>query len=78
MGRSQMTDIKKRKRTKNTTTEQYELYLVAIENDYVFKSNTINPTLEPNYIANKWQDLSIKLNAIGQGPALHGEGWKKV
>ncbi|CAH1106875.1 unnamed protein product [Psylliodes chrysocephalus] len=68
---------KKRKRLKNTTAEQYELYLEAIENDYVLKSNTLNPTLEPNYLSKKWEELSNKLNAIGKGPALSAEEWKK-
>ncbi|KAL1493857.1 hypothetical protein ABEB36_009543 [Hypothenemus hampei] len=37
--------VKKRKRTKNTTTTQYEIYLDVMERDYAFRSNTIDPTL---------------------------------
>lgn len=69
---------KKRKRLKNTTSEQYEMYLEAIENDYAFRSNTINPTMDQNYIHKKWEELVYKLNAVGQGPALSIEEWKKV
>ncbi|EZA53123.1 hypothetical protein X777_07420, partial [Ooceraea biroi] len=44
---------KKRKRTQNTSKEQYELYLSFLENDYAFRSGTINPTLSDNYIPQK-------------------------
>ncbi|KAF5282362.1 hypothetical protein FQA39_LY17606 [Lamprigera yunnana] len=69
---------KKRKRTKNTSNEQMELYLQAMENDYVLRSNTINPTLPPNYIQEKWDELTLQLNGIGgDGPVLTSEEWKK-
>ncbi|KAF5292306.1 hypothetical protein FQA39_LY03340 [Lamprigera yunnana] len=69
---------KKRKRTKNTSNEQMELYLQAMENDYVLRSNTINPTFPPNYIQEKWEELTLQLNGIGgDGPVLTSEEWKK-
>jgi len=68
----------KRKRTLNTSKEQYELYLSFLENDYAFRSGTINPTLGDNYISNKWEELTNKLNAINGGPNLTHEEWKKV
>ncbi|KAF5285067.1 hypothetical protein FQA39_LY16756 [Lamprigera yunnana] len=55
-----------------------ELYLQALENDYVLRSNTINPTLPPNYIQEKWDELTLQLNGIGgDGPVLTSEEWKK-
>ncbi|KAF5279734.1 hypothetical protein FQA39_LY05424 [Lamprigera yunnana] len=55
-----------------------ELYLQAMENDYVLRSNTINPTLPPNYIQEKWDELTLQLNGIGgDGPVLTSEEWKK-
>ncbi|KAK5641164.1 hypothetical protein RI129_009711 [Pyrocoelia pectoralis] len=55
-----------------------KLYLQAMENDYVLRSNTINPTLPPNYIQEKWDELTLQLNGIGgDGPVLTSEEWKK-
>lgn len=72
----------KRKKTEentiNTSKEQYELYLSFLENDYAFRSGTINPTLSNNYIPKQWEELSNKLNAIGEGPNLTPDEWKKV
>ncbi|KAK4883000.1 hypothetical protein RN001_006319 [Aquatica leii] len=48
-----------------------------MENDYIFKSNTIDPTVNAGYLINKWQDLTLKLNAIENGPALTVEEWRK-
>lgn len=70
--------ITKRKRSKNTTAQQFELYLEAMEGDYVFRSNTINPSLPPNYLNHKWEELTAKLNGVGDGPALTVDEWKKV
>lgn len=68
----------KRRRTQNTTKEQFELYLSFMESDYAFRSGTINPTLGDNYIAKKWQELANMLNALGSGPNLSPDEWKKV
>lgn len=54
------------------------MYLQVMESDYAFRSGTINPTLEENYINNKWDALVKKLNASGDGPNLSVEEWKKV
>lgn len=67
-----------KKRKRKTSDEQYELYLNEMENDYVFRSGTINPTLGENYIENKWKSLVNKLNASGNGPQLPVEEWKRV
>lgn len=53
-------------------------YLFEMEQDYVFRSGIINPTLPQDYISNKWKNLTIKLNSIGKGPQLTPEEWKKV
>ncbi|XP_044764513.1 myb/SANT-like DNA-binding domain-containing protein 4 [Coccinella septempunctata] len=67
----------KRKRTKNTSREQMEIYLQAMENDYVLRSNTINPTLGPTYLQDKWDQLALELNSAGDGPILTVDEWKK-
>ncbi|KAL1512981.1 hypothetical protein ABEB36_002475 [Hypothenemus hampei] len=64
---SEIQEIKKRKRTKNTTVSQYEIYLDQMENNYAFRSNTINPTLPVDYIEKRWDDLVNKLNCTGDG-----------
>lgn len=69
---------RKRKRTKNTSREQLEIYLEAMENDHVLRSNTINPTLDPTYLQDKWDQLALQLNSVGDGPILNAEEWKKV
>lgn len=70
--------LKKRKRTKNTSQEQYEIYVNLLESDYVFRSGTFDPTLGENYIENKWQDLCTLLNSMDGGPHLTVDEWKKV
>ncbi|KAK9686651.1 Myb/SANT-like DNA-binding domain [Popillia japonica] len=59
---------KKRKRTRNTTSDQYLIYLQYMEEDYNFRSGTINPSLGDNYIEKKWDELATALNTIGDGP----------
>lgn len=49
-----------------------------METDYFFRSNTLNPALEDNYLENKWKELTEKFNAIGQGPSLSMHEWIKV
>ncbi|KAJ8974683.1 hypothetical protein NQ317_019839 [Molorchus minor] len=71
-------NCKKRRRTKNTSPEQYELYLNYLESDYYFRSNTMNPTLGDNYLKDKWKELSDRLNSLGQGPCLSVQEWMKV
>ncbi|KAL1493842.1 hypothetical protein ABEB36_009528 [Hypothenemus hampei] len=64
---SEIQEIKKRKRTKNTTMSQYEIYLDQMENDYAFRSNTVNPTLSVDCIEKRREDLVNKLNSTGDG-----------
>ncbi|KAK4882694.1 hypothetical protein RN001_006013 [Aquatica leii] len=45
--------------------------------DYIFRSGTVNSTISPNYITNKWEEISNKLNSVGDGPQLSSEEWKK-
>ncbi|KAK4882216.1 hypothetical protein RN001_005535 [Aquatica leii] len=71
------TTATKRKRTKNTSNDQLEIYLTFMEEDYIFRSGTVNPTVSPNYITNKWEEISNKLNSVGDGPQLSSEEWKK-
>ncbi|KAL1514113.1 hypothetical protein ABEB36_003429 [Hypothenemus hampei] len=75
---SENQEVKKRKRTKNTTTTQYEIYLDVMERDYAFRSNTIDPTLPVDYIEKKWEELTNKLNSTGDGgPVISKDEWKK-
>ncbi|XP_030755280.1 uncharacterized protein LOC115881776 [Sitophilus oryzae] len=68
----------KRKRSQNiTNNEQYEWYVEAMENDYIFRSGSINPTIDPNYINNKWYELVLKINCVGKGPSLTRQMWQK-
>ncbi|KAI4454146.1 hypothetical protein MML48_10g00000202 [Holotrichia oblita] len=66
-----------KKRRRNTTDEQYEIYLFEMEQDYNFRSGTINPTMDENYLKNKWEILSTKLNSVANGPQLSVAEWKK-
>ncbi|KAK4885747.1 hypothetical protein RN001_002018 [Aquatica leii] len=34
-----------------------------MQEDYIFRSGTVNPTVSPNYITNKWEEISNKLNS---------------
>ena len=49
-----------------------------MEGDFIFRSSTINPTVDPNYIEKKWEELVGKLNSLGKGPVLSVETWQKV
>jgi hypothetical protein len=49
-----------------------------MEEDEVFRTGTINPSMDPNYINNCWKNLAIRLNACGNGPCLSWNAWKKV
>lgn len=49
-----------------------------MENDYVFRTGSINPTLDENYLPKKWEDISKKLNSVVNGPQLSVDEWKKV
>ena len=69
---------KKRKRLINNSPEQYELYLQQMESDYTFRSGTLDPTMNDNYLQNEWSKLTDKLNQIGKGPKFSVEEWKKV
>ncbi|CAG9818877.1 unnamed protein product [Phaedon cochleariae] len=48
-----------------------------MEGDFIFRSSTINPTVDPNYIEKKWEELVGKLNSLGKGPVLSVETWQK-
>ncbi|KAK9681057.1 Myb/SANT-like DNA-binding domain [Popillia japonica] len=67
----------KRARTRNTSVEQYNTYLAMMENDFYFRSNTINPSIGVNYTENKWKELAKLLNVCGDGPQLAVDEWKK-
>lgn len=49
-----------------------------MEQDYILRSGTVNPTVPENYIQKKWEDLILKLNSSGNGACLSVEDWKKV
>jgi hypothetical protein len=70
--------ITKRKRTQKTSHNQYEQYLQFMKGDAVFRSGTINPTVNPDYVQEKWKRLTAALNSEGNGPVLTCEEWKKV
>ncbi|XP_063931168.1 myb/SANT-like DNA-binding domain-containing protein 4 [Zophobas morio] len=67
----------KRKRSGKTSHEQYELYLKHMEDDPIFRTGTINPTVNPDHVSKKWENLAIALNSTGIGPALAVSEWKK-
>lgn len=48
-----------------------------MEEDYNFRSGTINPTLGENYFKKKWCDLTEKLNSVDSGPQLTVDEWKR-
>lgn len=66
---------KKRKRSGNTSREQIELYLDLLENDEIFRTGVLNPTVKTNYTEEKWEMLTVKLNCIGTGPVLTTSVW---
>lgn len=66
----------KRKRQPKTSRRQYELYLSELENNEIFRSNTILPA-NPNILKESWDKLIEKLNASG-GPIRDVTGWKRV
>jgi hypothetical protein len=68
----------KRRRLAKTSQNQYEEYLRLMEEDEVFRTGTINPSMDPNYINNCWKNLAIRLNACGNGSCLSWNEWKKV
>lgn len=49
-----------------------------MEVDYNFRSGIVNPTLEDNYMKDKWMQLTEKLNCIGNGPQMSVEEWKMI
>jgi hypothetical protein len=51
---------------------------ILMEEDEVFRTGTINPSMDPNYINNCWKNLAIRLNACGNGSCLSWNEWKKV
>lgn len=53
------------------------MYIELLEKDAVFRSGTTPRDMEPNYLNNKWKELSIKLNTCQNGPQLSPEEWKK-
>ncbi|CAH1108507.1 unnamed protein product [Psylliodes chrysocephalus] len=65
----------KKQRGANTAVEQYEEYIKFLENDELFRTGTINPTVPENYIKQKWEELTIKLNYNSKGPQLTTDKW---
>lgn len=50
-----------------------------MEGDPVFRTGVINPTVEDgNYVADEWDKLAVKLNAVGNGPVFSATAWRKV
>jgi hypothetical protein len=49
-----------------------------MEGDAVFRSSTINPTVKPDNVQEKWKRLTAALNSEGNGPVLTCEEGKKV
>ncbi|KAJ3622406.1 hypothetical protein MTP99_002918 [Tenebrio molitor] len=65
----------KRRRLAKTSQNQYEEYLRLIEEAEFFRTGTINPTMDANYINNCWKNLAIRLNACGNGPRKKLDRW---
>lgn len=49
-----------------------------MEQNYILRSGTVNPTVPENYIQKKWEDLVSKLNGSENGACMSVEDWKKV
>jgi hypothetical protein len=47
-----------------------------MEGDAVFRSSTINPTVKPDNVQEKWKRLTAALNSEGNGPVLTCEEGK--
>ncbi|XP_063919402.1 uncharacterized protein LOC135134609 [Zophobas morio] len=69
--------VDKNKREGRTSSDQYDHYLTLMETDEIFRTGTVNPSVEDGYIAKKWENLVQKLNSCGTGPKLDTEGWKR-
>uniref|UniRef100_A0A1Y1LJ83 Regulatory protein zeste n=1 Tax=Photinus pyralis TaxID=7054 RepID=A0A1Y1LJ83_PHOPY len=66
-----------RKRATKTSEEQLLEYLRLMEEDVVFRTRTMNPTLESDdYIEAKWIKLASTLNSCNSGPELSVNEWK--
>ncbi|CAH1106900.1 unnamed protein product [Psylliodes chrysocephalus] len=65
----------KKLRGANTAVVQYEEYVKFLENDEIFRTGTINPSVAENYIKQKWEELTTKLNAKSKGPQLNTDKW---
>lgn len=66
----------KRKRQQKTSRRQYKLYLSELENNEIFRNNTISPA-NVNTLQDTWVKLNEKLNASG-GSVRDVTGWKRV
>lgn len=75
---SELTQLTKKRRLGKTSQQQYEQYLQLMECDSTFRSGTINPTIDPQYMLKKWSELCDRLNSCGSGPFLTCVEWKKV
>lgn len=49
-----------------------------MENDFYLRSGTVSPNLPANYVDKMWNDLTAKLNSLGNGPQLSTLEWKRV
>lgn len=68
----------KKSRSARTTSDQYEIYVVTIENDEIFRTGKSKTGYGPQHNDRVWTKMTSQLNSSGFGPTRDKDGWKKV
>lgn len=67
--------MEKKKRTSKT---QFKVYVNYLEKYDILKTGKLNPWDDPKIISALWENMTVELNATGDGPTRSSHDWKKV